>query len=208
MGERWKDIKSYEGMYQVSDLGRVKSLHNGKVRILRYGNNGNGYLFVNLSKNNKVTNFYIHRLVAQYFLCNPENLPEVNHKDENSLNNNVNNLEWCTHKYNINYREHNLRMAESLIGKKLSQETKQKMSAIRKGRNTGANNSHAKKIICINTGVVYNTALEAKEKTNVSNTSISLCCQGKYKTAGRHPKTGEKLVWMYYKEYLKLQEAV
>ena len=103
MREIWKDIEGYEGLYQVSNLGRVKSLQmyaNGgykkRVKILKPCNNGNGYYVVYLMKNKKRSVNYIHRLVAQAFLKNFNNYKCINHKDENKSNNNVDNLEWCS----------------------------------------------------------------------------------------------------------------
>lgn len=101
--EIWKDIIGYEGLYQVSNFGRVKSFKFGKERILKPGTNKYGYLIVILCKNGKVKHFYVHRLVAEAFIPNPHNYPCVNHKDECKTNNNVNNLEWCTYTYNNNY---------------------------------------------------------------------------------------------------------
>ena len=112
--EFWKNIKDYENLYQGSNLGRVRSFdrwvkgRNGslrfcKGRILKPGINGRGYLQVDLCKNGKVKKFLVHRLVAEAFLPNPDNLPEVNHKDENKQNNNVENLEWCDRTHNVNY---------------------------------------------------------------------------------------------------------
>ena len=84
--EIWKDIKYYDGLYQISSMGRVKSLGNGssnnsKERILKGGKDGSGYLYVNLCKEGKIKNFHIHRLVASAFLENQNNLPQVNHND-------------------------------------------------------------------------------------------------------------------------------
>ena len=104
MEEIWKDIKGYEGKYQVSNFGNVKSLnynHTGKEQLLKPVQYNNGYLCINLYK--PLKRFLIHRLVANAFIPNPDNLPCVNHKDENKHNNHVYNLEWCTNKYNINY---------------------------------------------------------------------------------------------------------
>lgn len=101
--ELWKDIKDYEGHYQVSNLSRVKSIKFGKERILKPVTDRHGYLLVGLWKNNKQKTYKVHRLVAEAFIDNPDNLPQVNHKDENPLNNNVNNLEWCNSKYNCNF---------------------------------------------------------------------------------------------------------
>ena len=113
MEEIWKDIEGWDGIYQVSNLGRVKSLSRmlsntkgvfmSKERILKHGKDKNGYHRVNLYYNNRYTTFPIHRLVAIAFIPNPSNYPMVNHKDENKDNNCVSNLEWCTSKYNTNY---------------------------------------------------------------------------------------------------------
>ena len=102
--EVWRKINGYEGLYEVSNYGRVKSFkHKQKGHILSPGINSKGYKFVCLCKNNICKQFWVHRLVAEAFLENPENLPCVNHKDENPSNNFVKNLEWCSYKYNSNY---------------------------------------------------------------------------------------------------------
>lgn len=101
--EIWKDIRGYEGLYQVSNLGRVKSLCFSTHRILKYNRTRCGYLTVALYKNGIQKRYLIHRLVAEAFIQNPLNLPEVNHKDENKENNSAENLEFCDHKYNSNY---------------------------------------------------------------------------------------------------------
>lgn len=113
MPEIWRDIKDYEGLYQISNLGRVRSLDRFIKQALQYrllkgrvkpcNKNPNGYLKINLCKNGNSKTFLVHRLVAQAFLPNPNNLPEVNHKDENKENNYVDNLEWCTSRYNNGY---------------------------------------------------------------------------------------------------------
>lgn len=113
MEEIWKDIKDFEGHYQVSNLGRIKSIKFGKEIILKQHNNKGGYYYVCLLKNGKHKNYYVHRLVAQAFLPNPYKLPQVNHKDENKTNNNVDNLEWCTNEYNHNYGTINERISQS-----------------------------------------------------------------------------------------------
>ena len=99
----WKDIKGYEGKYQISNLGVVKTIHKNYIKELKQQLNCKGYYTVCLSKNGKHKRFFVHRLVAMAFLENPKNLPEVNHKDENPQNNCLENLEWCDRKYNMNY---------------------------------------------------------------------------------------------------------
>lgn len=118
--EIWKDIKGYEGLYKVSNLGRVKSLSRRdrlnrviQEKVLKPGSNKVGYLHVNLYKEGRVKICKVHRLVAQAFIPNPEDKPEVNHKDEDKTNNKVENLEWMTCKENINYGIHNERSAKS-----------------------------------------------------------------------------------------------
>ena len=113
MKEIWKDISGYESYYQISNLGRVKSLcrkvncRNGtrivNERIMKLKDLPLGYKQVGLSKNYSVTRFLVHRLVAEAFISNPNNFPCINHKDGNPSNNCVDNLEWCTYKYNSNY---------------------------------------------------------------------------------------------------------
>lgn len=121
MEEIWKDIKGYEGLYQVSNFGRVKSLDrwaeqkNRKSRFIKgvmkkQHINKSGYLTVGLCKDSKGTHYLVHRLVADAFIPNVENLSEVNHKDEVKTNNCVDNLEWCNHYYNSNYGTRTERM--------------------------------------------------------------------------------------------------
>ena len=99
--EVWKDIKHYEGLYKISSLGRVWSVHKHDFKVPHIKDNG--YMFVQLYKNGKMRNEHLHRLVSLTFVPNPNNLPQVNHKDENKRNNCVDNLEWCDGKYNNNY---------------------------------------------------------------------------------------------------------
>lgn len=125
--EEWRDIKGYEGLYQVSNMGRVKSLerksgfyltkkgklscYSVKEKICRQ-HIVMTYLMVHLSKDNIKEQLKVHRLVAENFIDNINNYPQVNHKDENKLNNNTNNLEWCTSKYNNNYGTRNKRISD------------------------------------------------------------------------------------------------
>lgn len=101
--EEWKSIKNYEGLYEVSSLGNVKSLprNTTKGRILKQSKQAQGYRFVYLSKNGISKKHTIHRLVAQAFIPNPNNYPVINHKDGNVENNCVDNLEFCTQSHNI-----------------------------------------------------------------------------------------------------------
>lgn len=134
--EEWRPIEGYEGLYEVSTLGRVRSLeridnnnHLVKGRILKPTTDKDGYFRVDLHKEGKVKHFLIHRLVAQTFIPNPERLPIINHKDEDKTNNIVflnpdgsfkeSNLEWCTYEYNINYGTRNERVAKNMVQTKI-----------------------------------------------------------------------------------------
>lgn len=158
--EIWKDIEGYEQLYQISNLGNVKSLGNGgsnasKDKILKPAKLKYGYLTVNLCKQGKRKQYQIHRLVAQAFIDNPNNLPEVNHKDEDKTNNYIENLEWCERKYNINYGTRNQRSAEN----------------------------RSKKVMCVETGVVYPSTIEVERQLGFYQQNISSACNGKYKQA-------------------------
>ena len=111
--EIWKDIDGYEGLYQISNMGRVRSLdrfvNQGKIyrfctgSIIKPGVSEKGYNRVDLHKNGKTKHCKVHRLVAEAFIPNPDNLPIINHKDECKTNNHVDNLEWCSVSYNNTY---------------------------------------------------------------------------------------------------------
>lgn len=103
MCEIFKDIDNYEDLYEISNQGRVRNKITGK--ILK-PNIKNGYYYLILCKDEIHKHHYIHRLVASAFIPNPNNFSQVNHIDENKLNNNVDNLEWCTSQYNTNYSIH------------------------------------------------------------------------------------------------------
>ena len=117
--EYWKPVVGYEGHYQVSNFGRVKSIKFGKEIILKQ-HIRRGYYSVNLSKNGILKRYSVHRLVAEAFIDNTDNLPQVNHKDENKQNNVVSNLEWCDSEYNNNYGTRNKRVSEKMTNGKLS----------------------------------------------------------------------------------------
>lgn len=161
-GEFWKDVVGYEGLYQVSNFGRVITLYEKPyIKILSDSINSGGYCQITLHKNNnKITN-RIHRLVAEAFIPNPNNLPHVNHKDEIKTNNFVNNLEWCTHEYNMNYGTRLDRFAKA-VSKTVQQ-------------------------IDLTTGKVINEywgAAEAERITGVKACNISLVCSGDRKSSG------------------------
>ena len=131
--EQWKNIEGYEGLYQVSNEGRIKSLHREIIykdgrkkvleeRILHNFISDLGYYHVMLSKDGVPKRYKVHRLVAKAFIPNPENLPVINHKDENPKNNVVENLEWCTQGYNVHYGT----MIERGRKKQLNREDKSK----------------------------------------------------------------------------------
>lgn len=101
--EVFKDIQGFEGRYEVSNMGNVRSLKYGKIRYLKPAKNQKGYYFVRLYKNGILKNFKVHRLVANAFVENPNGYNEINHIDEDKTNNKASNLEWCTHKYNKRY---------------------------------------------------------------------------------------------------------
>ena len=179
MTEIWKDILGHEGSYQVSNLGRVRSLDrecwNGHVffvkkgRVLQLKPSTSGYMRVSLVRNNDA---YVHRLVAAAFHPNPDGLPQVNHKDENKLNNTADNLEWCTSLYNMHYGE-----AVSVREKKLKQ----------------THIGNRKPVINLDTGEVYQSVTEAATKTGAHYMSVSNCIRGKTKRAGGYR-------FSYYKE--------
>ncbi len=123
----WKDIKGYEGYYQVSSHGQVRSLDriimNGgfprkiKGKILAQTTDRDGYKHLRLRKNGREKSFFVHRLVAEAFVLNfnPEENVQVNHKDENKANNHYSNLEWCTPEYNLNYGTRNQRISKPVV---------------------------------------------------------------------------------------------
>ena len=192
MEEIWKDIEGYEGLYQVSNLGRVKSLkriqkfyHNRSDKILNLTKCGAGYFKIILSKNGVNKNHMIHRLVAQAFILNPENKPTVNHKDGNKHNNCVDNLEWATYSENIQHA-YNLGLnygSDKLKGRarKLSKASKA-VFQIDRDKNKILNE--------------YYSLREAERQTGIKAQSICNCCNNKKgcKTAGGY-------IWYYVEDY-------
>lgn len=200
MVEEWRDIiiekngevYDYVGFYQVSNYGRIRNSRTGKIlKPIK----SKGYQYIRLNKNG----FLIHRLVATMFIPNPYNYPIVNHKDENPSNNYIDNLEWVTAKYNVNYGTRNeragVKISEKIKGKPKTEEHKRKISEAK----TGDNNPMAKKVICLETKQVFNCIKDASEWCGKKG--ISGCCRGQQKTAGGYH-------WMYYEDYLTQQENV
>ena len=173
--EIWKPVKGYDGKYEVSNLGRVKSLNYNrtkKEKILKPTLSHNGYFIVTLSKNGKTKKFRVNRLVIETFIPDKSDFKstpdedrnnididnlEVNHIDENIKNNNLNNLEWCTHKYNMNYGERNFKIVKH-IKKAIYQ--------------YDLNNKFIKE---------YKSITQANKKTHIPISSISACCVGQRK---------------------------
>lgn len=154
--EFWRDIKNYEGLYEVSDKGKIKSLKRGKEKILKTWKSGGDnkedrYEEVALWKNSKREKHYVHRLVAQEFLSNPDNLPEINHKDENKRNNCVSNLEYCSRQYNMEYSKSKKVSQYDLNGKLIK---------------------------------TFKSVRQASRELGASPGYISKCCNGTAKTCG------------------------
>ena len=163
--EIWKDITGYDGVYQVSDMGRVKRLIGyrcRKERILKTFDNGNGYPFVVLCKDGVSKEYYVHRLVAEAFLPNPNNLPCVNHINEVKTDNRSENLEYCDHAYNNSYGNRITRIAKSMTNGKLSKSILQ----------YSLDGDFIKE---------YPSANEVERQLGFSQGNISKCCLGKYK---------------------------
>lgn len=170
MVEVWRDIEDYVGSYQISNFGRVRSLERiencrgrgkrlNKGRFLKQFNGKDKYKFVSLCKYGKTKQCSVHRLVAQAFIPNPDNLPCINHKDENKSNNSVNNLEWCTIAYNNNYG--------TAIQRRVEKQSKPVLQYTLNGEFVNE----------------YPSVMETARQTGILQSNISMCCLGKRKTA-------------------------
>lgn len=203
--EEWKAIViekngklfDFTNKYEISNLGRVRNCKRGNILT---PNKCRGYLEIRLYKHGKVERFYVHRLVATAFIDNPNNLPEVNHKDFDKTNNTVENLEWINREDNVKHscndedkmKERKRKLSEANKGKSKpqSEEHRRKNSEAKKG----SKNPNASKVLCVETGMVFNCIKDASiwlgiNCTKNGATNIGACCRGKQKTAyGYHWK--------------------
>ena len=179
VNEVWKDVvvdieepNKYKGLYMVSNLGRVKSLHRGKEKIRKKSVDKDGYEVVNLYKDGVLKTYKINRLTALAFIPNPENKPYVDHINTIRADNRVVNLRWVSQKENMS-------------------------NSVTLERKSGANN---KKVICITTGKEFDSVKKGAEAYGIKSPSdIGKCCRGKLKSAGKL-SDGTKLVWKYLEE--------
>ena len=204
MNEMWKPVKDYEGLYEISSLGRVKNLNyrgTGKEKILKNTECSNGYLVIGLVKNGKLKTFYVHRLVAEAFIPNPEDKSCIDHINTIRNDNRIENLRWATHEENSN---------NPLTKKKMSENHREQI-----GENNhmygriGENNPKSKPIVQINpnTNEVLNTysgISEASRQTGFKHSNISACCNNKFNRPGNNIYKGYK--WMFLSDYEKLNE--
>lgn len=168
--ETWKAIAGYEGLYEVSDQGRVKSLnynHTHKEKILRPVKGRKGYLQVSLCKDGQIKNWKVHRLVAEAFIPNPQCLETINHRDEVKTNNSASNLEWMNRKDNDNYGTRNKRVAEARLNHPAFSKKVQMFDKL-----TG-------ELLA-----TFPSLAEAERITRIAFQNISSCCNGKLKSAG------------------------
>lgn len=192
MEEIWKDIEGYEGLYQVSNSGRVKSLERYKEnhsklqkveeKIKTVSIDNIGYYRVCLYKDNKLKNARVHRLVAQTFIPNPDNLREVNHKDGNKLNNNIDNLEWVTSSENNKHAWNTgLHICTEKQRKQLSKNNQKYKS--KEIHQLDLNGNYIRTWI---------NAHEASRQLDIDRSTISQCCTG-----GRRNKTAGGYKWCF-----------
>lgn len=197
MEEIWKDIKDFEGLYQVSNFGRVRSLghdkwHKGRIIKPHYDGRKH-YLFVQIYKNKNSKKINVHRLVAETFIPNPQNLPQVNHKDEDKINNCVWNLEWCTNKYNINYNNKSA-MKRAIKTRYERYDIKELVAKIKATKLANHSYSAERAVNQFTWGGTfikrYPSSVAAMKETGAQMHVIGRCCKGKCKQAGG-------FIWLY-----------
>lgn len=166
--ERWKDVIGYEKLYKVSSDGRMWSCIRNKAMALKINK---GYFMVNLSCNGKIKTYSVHRLVAMAFIENQQNKREVNHIDENKLNNNIDNLQWATSKENANWGTRNNRISEYVKNNPQISSGKRKRKVEQIDLSTG-------KVIAR-----YDSISDVAKKFKYHQGNISSCCSGKINKA-------------------------
>ena len=193
--EIWKPIKGFENLYEVSSIGRVRSLghdawHKGRVLKPHLDGKGN-YLFVGLHSNGKTTLRNIHRLVAETFIPNPNNLPCVNHINEVKTDNRVINLEWCTIEYNSNYGNAKKNMIDSRRKNNVQEEINRKIKETKRKNGSLSCEKPVAQYTMDGTLIsTYDSATDAERKTGISRCGIQRCCIGKYSQA-------KGFIWKY-----------
>lgn len=190
---KWMPIAGYEGRYEVSTLGQVKNQNGIILKQSIKPGTATCYKTVCLSKGGVQKKKYVHRLVAQAFIDNPDNLPMINHKDEDGTNNLVSNLEWCTSAYNANYGTAKERRVRKIRGIPHTAEHKEKIAssvkqhyAVNGSTAKGRREENGKKVVRIGRQgdeQVFDTIADAAKSVGGSYQNISSCCDGKRKTA-------------------------
>lgn len=192
--EIWRDIPNYEGLYQVSNLGRIKSFHFKSEKILRLCKDKDGYIYVGLSKGGIVKLLKVHRLVASAFILNPNNLPQIDHINAVKTDNRVENLRWTTAKENIRNPLNMVRFfgeRNPFYGKKHSLENRVKMIANQVHR-FGKDNPAARKVINLDTMCIFDTVTQAAAFYGKARKTLSGAIKEHYKCAGYY--------WGYFTE--------
>lgn len=180
MNEVWKN--SILDKYEVSNLGKIRNVKSKRI-LSNKRTNGNGYITFLANVGNKRKNFYVHRIVALAFLPNPENKGQVNHLNGVKSDNRAENLEWCTSKENLS---HSREILGNNKGRKFTQEQKELISKKNKDQNTGRLNHKSKKVLCVETGDVFESAGRAAvwcKKHNKFGSRIGMVCNGLRKKA-------------------------